>query len=79
MATLSDWADSQSLTNLVLLSDADPKGEILTMFGVMSAGASFPDRANLLIDESGVFVWMKTYPAAQKPDLQEILDWIDNN
>ncbi len=77
LATLTDWAEDLSLVDLVLLSDHDPLGDVAQMLGIMNPGASFAKRANVLIDESGVLVWRKTYTGL--PDFQEILDWIDDN
>ncbi len=30
------------------------------------------ERANILIDENGIVKWVKVYPAAQLPDINEI-------
>lgn len=74
-----DWADNCDLENVLLLADIDPKGAVADMFGFYNSATGTDVRGNILIDPTGVLVWIKSYPASQVPDFQEILDWLDDN
>ncbi len=74
-----DWADNCDLENVLLLADIDPKGAVADMFGLFNSAFGTDIRGNVLIDPTGVLVWIKSYPSAQVPDFQEILDWLDDN
>lgn len=74
-----DWADNCDLENVLLLADIDPKGAVADMFGLFNSAFGTDVRGNVLIDPTGVLVWIKSYPSAQVPDFQEILDWLDDN
>ncbi len=74
-----DWAENCELENVLLLADIDPKGAVANMFGLYNSASGTDVRGNALIDPTGVLVWIKSYPASQVPDFQEILDWLDDN
>ncbi|MCL4233371.1 MAG: redoxin domain-containing protein [Deltaproteobacteria bacterium] len=78
-ATQVDWAENCELENVLLLADIDPKGAVADMFGFYNSATGTDVRGNILIDPTGVLVWIKSYPASQVPDFQEILDWLDDN
>ncbi|MCC6160172.1 MAG: redoxin domain-containing protein [Deltaproteobacteria bacterium] len=78
-ATQVDWAGNCELENVLLLADIDPKGAVADMFGFYNSATGTDVRGNILIDPTGVLVWIKSYPASQVPDFQEILDWLDDN
>lgn len=72
----SAWAGDLKLARLRLLSDFWPHGKIAKDLGLFRENDGFSERANVLVNEQGIVVFVKTYPIGQVPDLQEVLDFI---
>jgi peroxiredoxin len=72
------WADSMAIKNTSLLSDFWPHGEVAKSYGVFREKEGSSERANILIDEEGKVVFAKTYPIAERPDIEEILESMRN-
>ena len=72
----SAWAGDLKLARLRLLSDFWPHGKIAKDLGLFREKDGFSERANVLVNEQGIVVFVKTYPIGQVPDLQEVLDFI---
>ena len=74
----SAWAGDLKLARLRLLSDFWPHGKMAKDLGLFREKDGFSERANVLVNEQGIVVFVKTYPIGQVPDLQEVLDFIRN-
>ena len=74
----SAWAGELKLARLRLLSDFWPHGKMAKDLGLFREKDGFSERANVLVNEQGIVVFVKTYPIGQVPDLQEVLDFIRN-
>jgi peroxiredoxin len=68
------WAEALDIKNTKLLSDFWPHGEIAKAYGILREKDGFSERANIVIDEKGKVVFARTYPIAQQPDIEEILE-----
>jgi peroxiredoxin len=72
------WAESMGIKNTKLLSDFWPHGAVARAYGIFRENDGFSERANILIDVKGKVVFAQTYPVAQQPDIEEILDSLRN-
>ena len=70
------WAKSIALKNLKILSDFNPKGELAKELGIYIEEAGISGRASILI-EDGKVLWAKKYDNSERPDVEEILNAID--
>ena len=68
------WAEAMDIKNTKLLSDFWPHGIVAKAYGIFRENDGFSERANILIDEKGKVVFAQTYPIAQQPEVEEILD-----
>ncbi len=67
------WAKELGIKNTKLLSDFWPHGEVAQLYSLFREEDGFSERANIIIDESGVVKFVKVYPMAQLPDIEEII------
>jgi len=70
------WADSLSLKKLRILSDFWPHGAISRMYDMFIEKHGISKRANVLVDENGKIIFIKTYEISSVPDIQEIIDFL---
>jgi peroxiredoxin len=68
------WAESMGIKNTRLLSDFWPHGAVAKAYGIFRESDGFSERANILINEKGKVIFAQTYPIAQQPDVEEILE-----
>lgn len=68
------WAQSMGIKNTRLLSDFWPHGAVAGAYGVFRENDGFSERANIVIDEKGKVVFALTYPIAEQPDIEEVLE-----
>ena len=68
------WAEAMGIKNTKLLSDFWPHGEVAKAYGILREKDGFSERANIVIDEKGKVVFARTYPIAQLPDMEEVLE-----
>lgn len=68
------WAESMGIKNTKLLSDFWPHGAVAKDYGILRDNDGFSERANIVIDEKGKVVFARTYPIAQQPNLEEVLE-----
>jgi peroxiredoxin len=71
------WAEDLGVQNLRLLSDFYPHGQVAQAYGVFNAQRGFSERAVFVLDEEGVVQWKKVYPLGEQPDIEEILEAVD--
>jgi alkyl hydroperoxide reductase subunit AhpC len=67
------WADNLGIEKTRLLSDFWPHGEVADAYGIFDDSAGRTERAVVILDEKGVVRWIKVYPVAERPDIEEIM------
>lgn len=70
------WAESLGIKSTSLLADFWPHGEVAQLFGIFWEKKGISERANIVVDESGKIVFLKVYPIAQLPDINEIINFL---
>lgn len=68
------WAAAIQLKLLKILADFWPHGKVAEDYGIFREQDGYSERANILVDENGKVMWVKVYPSAQLPDINEILN-----
>ena len=71
------WASVLRIKNTPLLSDFWPHGKAAKDYGIFLEDMGISERANVIIDEEGIVRWMKIYPIAQLPDIEEVFKKLD--
>ncbi len=66
------WAKSLGVKDTPLLCDFWPHGKVAKAYGIFRPAEGFSERANVLLDEKQRVLWVKVYPIAQLPDIEEI-------
>ena len=72
------WAQNLGLEKLDLLADFWPHGEIASKLGIFIDKFGISERANIIIDDQKKVVFVKVYPIKELPDIQEILQFLEN-
>lgn len=67
------WARALSLKHIKILSDFLPLGEVARAYGIFSEEHGASKRANILIDEAGMVIWVKKYEIQTLPDVEDVL------
>ena len=70
------WADSLSITKTRLLCDFWPHGVVAQKYGLFREENGFSERANVIVDENQMVVYVKVYPIHSIPDIQEVIKFI---
>ncbi|MHC1761075.1 MAG: peroxiredoxin [Negativicutes bacterium] len=68
------WAKELGIANVKLLADFWPHGKVAQDYGLFLEEKGFSERANVLIDEEGKVIWVKTYDIPELPDIEEVLN-----
>ena len=71
------WAQSLGIERTKLLADFWPQGEVARLYGVFRDKDGFSERANIMIDENQVVVFVKLYPIRELPDINEIIRFLE--
>ncbi len=66
------WAKELGIKKTSLLSDFWPHGEAAILYGIFRQEDGISERANIIVDEKGKVIFVKVYPIAQLPDIEEI-------
>ena len=69
----SVWARALCLKQLKILSDFNPLGAVAQAYGIFSDEHGASKRANILINETGMVIWVKKYEIRILPDVEEVL------
>ncbi|MCX9010415.1 MAG: peroxiredoxin [Candidatus Methanoperedens sp.] len=67
------WAESLGIRNTSLLSDFWPHGKVAKLYGIFDKKEGVSERANIILDEDQQVIFVKVYPGAQLPDIEEII------
>ena len=71
------WADAIGLKKTHILADFWPHGGVAKLYDLFREKDGFSQRANVIIDESQVVIFVKTYPISQLPDIEEIIRFLE--
>ena len=71
--TKTAWAQSLSITDVVFLSDFEPKGAVAKKYGVYVDEKGFGGRAVFVVNKEGIVIFAHVFPLGKKPDLSEIM------
>jgi peroxiredoxin len=69
----SAWAKSLKISRTGLLADFWPHGGVAQAYGIFRK-EGFSERANIIVDKNGCIAFIKIYPIAQLPDIDEIIE-----
>ncbi|MDD5723641.1 MAG: peroxiredoxin [Syntrophales bacterium] len=67
------WAKELKITETRLLSDFWPHGSVAGLYGIFRERDGFSERANIVVDDSGTVVWIKSYNVPELPDIDEVI------
>lgn len=70
------WAKDMEVKETKLLSDFWPHGGYAKELGIFREKEGFSERANIIIDENQIVIWMKVYDIPQLPDIEEIIRFL---
>ena len=71
------WADAIGLKKTRILADFWPHGEVAKLYDLFREKDGFSQRANVIVDESQIVIFVKTYPISQLPDIEEIIRFLE--
>ena len=66
------WAKTLGIQHTPLLCDFWPHGKVAKAYGLFREANGFSERANIILDEKHRVIFVKVYPIAQLPDIEEI-------
>ena len=72
------WAKAIKIKQTRLLSDFWPHGNVAKSLGLFREQNGFSQRANVILDESGKVCFVKVYPIAELPDINEVIYFLKN-
>ena len=73
------WAYAIQLNKLQILADFWPHGKVASDYGIYREQDGYSERANIIVDEQGMVMWVKVYPSAQLPDINEVINVLSAN
>ena len=73
------WAKDLKIWNTSLLCDFWPHGQVAEKYGMFRKEQGFTERANVLIDERGIVIFIKIYDIPTLPDIQEIIEFLKSS
>ena len=71
------WAEAIGLKKTRILADFWPHGEVAKLYDLFREKDGFSQRANVIVDESQIVIFVKTYPIGQLPDIEEIIRFLE--
>jgi peroxiredoxin len=72
------WAKAIKIKHTKLLADFWPHGNVAKSLGLFREQDGISQRANVILDETGKVCFVKVYPIAQLPDIDEIIAFLKN-
>ena len=70
------WAKELKIAETQFLSDFWPHGGVAKAYGMLRE-EGFSERANIILDEEGKVIFIKVYDIPQLPDINEIIDFLE--
>ncbi len=71
------WANAIKVKHTKLLADFWPHGKVAKGLGLFRQKDGISQRANVVIDEAGKVCFIKVYPIAQLPDIEEMIGFLE--
>ena len=71
------WAESIGIKKTRLLSDFWPHGAVAASLGLFREEDGISERAAILADKSGIVRFVKVYPIAELPDIEELIEALE--
>ncbi len=68
----ADWSKSLGDVRFPILSDADPKGRVTELYGVLSE-RNTSRRSTFIIDKNGIIQDARIYPPGSRPSVAKLL------
>ena len=72
------WAKAIKIKHTRLLADFWPHGGVAKSLGLFREQNGFSQRANVILDEVGKVCFVKVYPIAELPYIDEIITFLKN-
>ena len=73
------WAEAIGVKETALLADFWPHGAVAQQYGVFFHEFGFSMRAVFIVGEDGKVTFKKVYPTKQVPDIEEILEALEED
>ena len=70
------WAKELGVKNTKLLSDFWPHGEVAKKLGIFREKEGFSERANIIVDENQLVIFVKVYDISKLPDIEQIIGFL---
>ncbi len=70
------WAKELGIKNTKLLSDFWPHGEVAKKLGIFREKEGFSERANIIVDENQLVIFVKVYDISKLPDIEQIIGFL---
>ena len=67
------WAKELGIGRTRLLCDFWPHGRAAEILGIFRRQSGVSERANIIVDAKGKVRWIKVYPVAELPDIEEAI------
>jgi peroxiredoxin len=71
------WADAIRVEKTRLLSDFWPHGAVASSLGLFREAEGFSERASVVVDASGTVRYVRVYPIGEVPNVDELLDRLE--
>lgn len=68
----ADWSESLGGVKFPILSDADPKGRVTELYGILSERGT-SRRSTFVIDKNGIIQDARIYPPGSRPSVDKLL------
>ncbi|MGM0509329.1 MAG: redoxin domain-containing protein [Fusobacteriota bacterium] len=73
------WRDALEIQNIPFISDFWPHGKLAKELGIFSESQGFSKRVNIILDEEGKVIFVKKYQISELPDINEIINFLEDN
>jgi len=70
------WAENIGIAKLNLLADFWPHGGLASRLGIFIEQFGISERANIVLDEQRVAIFVKVYPIKKLPDVQDVISFL---
>ena len=72
-----EWAHQLGISRTQLLCDFWPHGRVAQSYGLFRETNGFSERANVIVDEKMVIIFVKVYPVHSVPDIEEVIRFLE--
>lgn len=72
----ADWSESLGGVDFPILSDADPRGRVSELYGILSERGT-SRRSTFIIDKNGIIQDARIYPPGSRPSVNKLLPVVE--